>query len=392
MVTVKHKKNMDIVPKLRFHEFEKTWERKRVGEICDFIVPGRNKPTDFTGDIPWITTPDINHNTSINFSKNGLTISKEEAKRVGSKIVPINSIIISCVGELGLVAIAGKKIVINQQLHAFIPKEEINYRFLLYGLSVQKKYMDKVATKTAVPYMNKDNCNSIPITFPSLPEQKKIASFLSEVDRKIQQLTRKKKLLEQYKKGVMQKIFSQEIRFKNENRKDYPDWERVELGEILDYVQPTKYLVESTEYDDSYTTPVLTAGKTFILGYSDENRGIFTKGLPVIIFDDFTTAFKYVDFPFKAKSSAMKILKVKKNNVNFKFVYESMKGIRFPLGEHKRYWISEYQYMKINYPSVDEQKKISEFLSSVDNKIAIVNNHLNQTQKFKKGLLQQMFI
>ena len=190
----------------------------------------------------------------------------------------------------------------------------------------------------------------------------------------------------------MQKIFSREIRFRDENGNDFPDWDRVELGEIVDYEQPTKYLVESTEYDDNYYTPVLTAGKTFILGYSDEEYGIFKKDLPVIIFDDFTTAFKFVDFPFKAKSSAMKILKAKSDEVNIKFVYESMTRIRFPFGEHKRYWISEYRYNKIVYPSIDEQKKISDFLNAIDKKVNAVENQLAQTQQFKKGLLQQMFV
>ncbi|PTT16059.1 restriction endonuclease subunit S, partial [Flavobacterium sp. HMWF030] len=198
-VTLYNEKKTTLAPQLRFQEFDRDWEENKVGELCDSIVPGRNKPTNFEGNIPWITTPDIEHNAIINYSKKGLNVSREEAKKVGSKIVPVNSIIISCVGELGLSAIAGKEIIINQQLHAFIPKEKIEYRFLLYQLNLKKKYMDKVATKTAVPYMNKDNCNSIPISFPTFSEQKKIASFLCAVDEKIQQFSRKKELLEEYK-------------------------------------------------------------------------------------------------------------------------------------------------------------------------------------------------
>jgi type I restriction enzyme S subunit len=99
------------------------------------------------------------------------------------------------------------------------------------------------------------------------------------------------------------------------------EWEEKKLKDCLDYLQPTKYLVSSTTYDDKYKTPVLTAGKTFILGFTDETNGIFKDNLPVIIFDDFTTATKFVDFPFKAKSSAMKILlareKTNKNSVCF---------------------------------------------------------------------------
>ena len=192
-------------PELRFQLFTGDWKTEKAGEVCDFIVPGRNKPTDFEGDIPWITTPDIQQNSTVFFSKSNLHISREEAKRVGSKIVPKGSVIISCVGELGLVAISGKDMVINQQLHAFIPKPVLNYWFLAYSLGTQKRYMDRIATKTAVPYMNKTNCNSIPVISPTLPEQTKIAEFLTSIDKRIELLTAKKGKLTLYKKGVVAK-------------------------------------------------------------------------------------------------------------------------------------------------------------------------------------------
>lgn len=101
----------------------------------------------------------------------------------------------------------------------------------------------------------------------------------------------------------------------------HTEFDRIKLEDVLDYEQPTKYIVESENYDESYKTPVLTAGKSFILGYTNETKGIYTDNLPVIIFDDFTTATKYVDFPFKVKSSAMKILKEKKELANIKYLY-----------------------------------------------------------------------
>ena len=377
-------------PKIRFPIFNTQWEKKKVGELCDFIVPGRNKPTEFNGQIPWITTPDIEHNEIIYFSKKELAITKEEAKKVGSKIVPKNSIIISCVGELGVVAIAGVEMVLNQQLHAFLP-QKIEYRFLLYSLGNQKKYMEMVATKTAVPYMNKDNCNSIPIHFPSLAEQTKIAQFLTAVDEKIQALKKTKQLLQEYKKGVMQQIFSQELRFKDENGQYFPDWTKKKLGDCLDYIQPTKYLVASTEYDNKYKTPVLTAGKTFILGYTNETNGIFENGLPVIIFDDFTTATQFVDFPFKAKSSAMKIL-VSKENTNIRFMYEAMQIMEYEIGGHERHWISKFAHIEISLPCLSEQGQIADFLSSLDAKITHTTSLIKQTEVWKKGLLQGLFV
>lgn len=153
---------------------------------------------------------------------------------------------------------------------------------------------------------------------------------------------------------------------------DYSDnkWPMVKLSEILDYEQPTKYIVESVDYDDSYSTPVLTAGKTFILGYTNETNGIFKEDLPVIIFDDFTTSIKYVDFPFKVKSSAMKILKANKEKALIRYVYFAMQNIDFPFTEHKRYWISEYSKIEIPLPSLKEQakilKEIDGFVTKID--------------------------
>ena len=167
---------------------------------------------------------------------------------------------------------------------------------------------------------------------------------------------------------------------------------RGSLGEVLDYEQPTKYIVKSTEYDNAYKTPVLTAGKSFVLGYTNESEDIYSE-TPVIIFDDFTMANKFVDFSFKVKSSAMKILKPIDENINMIFVYKSMQMIKYPKGdEHKRFWISEYSKIKISYPSNKEQNKIASFLSSIDKKIDLVSNQLENTKVFKNGLLQQMFV
>jgi len=135
-------------------------------------------------------------------------------------------------------------------------------------------------------------------------------------------------------------------------------YEMVKLGDVLDYEQPAQYIVESENYNDSYKTPVLTAGKTFILGYTNEVNGIYSENLPVIIFDDFTTATKLVDFPFKVKSSAMKILKAKKEVANIKFLYYTMQKIDFNSSDHKRYWISQYSQIKIPLPPLSIQQEI----------------------------------
>ena len=144
-------------------------------------------------------------------------------------------------------------------------------------------------------------------------------------------------------------------------------WCVCKLEDIVDYEQPQRYIVESTSYNDTYKTPVLTAGKSFIIGYTNETAGIFNN-LPVIIFDDFTTDSKYVDFPFKVKSSAMKILHVK-NGVNVKYVYYFMSITRLVGKTHKRYWISEYSKLNIPLPPYNEQCRIVEAIENINRRI-----------------------
>ncbi|MGA2714873.1 MAG: restriction endonuclease subunit S [Bryobacteraceae bacterium] len=182
------------------------WEVKQIQEVCGFIVPGRNKPRVFDGCIPWITTPDLKDGGTVRESRSHLKVSLAEAKAVGSKVVPAGSVLMSCVGELGIVALAGCDMVINQQLHAFLPSTAVSAAFLLQALKTQKVYINSVATKTALPYLNKENCNSIPIPVPTMAEQKAIAGALSDVDALIdslEQLIAKKRDIRQ---GAMQEL------------------------------------------------------------------------------------------------------------------------------------------------------------------------------------------
>lgn len=183
------------------------------------------------------------------------------------------------------------------------------------------------------------------------------------------------KILSDWKKGIKSKskisLYVERSKIKQSGEyylsadryresKDYPSakWALVELGEVLDYKQPTDYIVESIDYSSEYSIPVLTAGKTFILGYTNEEMGVFRKDLPVIIFDDFTTATKFVDFPFKVKSSAMKILLAKKDKANIRYVYNAIQNIDFTPGEHKRHWISQFSKFKIPLPPLEVQEQI----------------------------------
>ena len=139
-----------------------------------------------------------------------------------------------------------------------------------------------------------------------------------------------------------------------------------ELWEVVDYEQPTKYIVSSKSYADSNEIPVLTAGQSFILGYTNEKDGIYhaSKNNPVIIFDDFTTSKQWVDFKFKVKSSAMKILKVHKA-IEIDYVAMFMSITRLIGDTHKRYWISEYSRLEIPIPPKAEQKRIIETVCEI---------------------------
>ena len=171
-------------------------------------------------------------------------------------------------------------------------------------------------------------------------------------------------------------------------------WTEYELGELLSYEQPTPYIVESTDYDDKYDIPVLTAGKSFLLGYTNEEYGIYDR-LPVIIFDDFTTASQYVNFKFKVKSSAMKILQPNTELVLPKFIYYRMQIIQFDHSTHKRYWIQQYSKIKVSVPPLDLQKqivkKIEEMLSQLDDGVETLNKTKEQLKVYCQAVLKEAF-
>lgn len=171
-------------------------------------------------------------------------------------------------------------------------------------------------------------------------------------------------------------------------------WKEYKLEELLSYEQPTPYIVESTDYDDNYKTPVLTAGKTFILGYTNETNGIYTD-LPVIIFDDFTTASRYVNFEFKVKSSAMKILTPNIELVLPKFIYYRMQIIQFDNSTHKRYWIQKYSKIKVKIPPLEDQHRIvtriEELFSQLDSGVETLKKTKEQLKVYRQAVYSEVF-
>ena len=380
------------VPALRFKQDDgrdfPDWEESKLGEISSFFSGGTPLTTNsdfYGGEIPFIKSGEISDNKTAQF------ITESGLKNSSAKMVLKGDLLYALYGATsGEVAISKIEGAINQAVLCI--RSKLNTYFLLSYFLFEKQNILQTYLQGGQGNLSAEIIKSLVVPVPSANEQTKIANFLTTVDEKISLLTQKYDLLTQYKKGVMQKIFSQELRFKDDDGRDFPEWEDEALENLLDYEQPTKYLVSSTEYSDDYNTPVLTAGKTFILGYTNETNGICEQDLPVIIFDDFTTAFKFVPFPFKAKSSAMKILR-KKAGVNISYIYSAMQLIDFPSGdEHKRYWISEYSKVTIPLPCQKEQTKIANFLTAIDDKITATQAQLHAVKQYKQGLLQQMFV
>lgn len=151
--------------------------------VTDCMVPGRDKPKSFTGEIPWITINDLNVNGYTNKSKLGLGLTIDEVKEVNRKCVPQGSVLMSCVGNLGLCSIASVDVVINQQLHSYQCNEFINNLYLMYYLSFKNTYMNKIASSTTVLYMNKNACNNIPVLLPPIDLQISFAKYLNQINK-----------------------------------------------------------------------------------------------------------------------------------------------------------------------------------------------------------------
>lgn len=172
------------------------------------------------------------------------------------------------------------------------------------------------------------------------------------------------------------------------------EWENKKLGEIFLYEQPNKYIVSIANYSDDYKIPVLTAGQSFILGYTNEGYGIknASKDFPVIIFDDFTTSSHYVDFPFKVKSSAMKILTTDNKKYSFYYLYTVLKNINYKPICHERQWISIFSNFNILIPKLkEEQKLIGQYFSNIDNLIKLQQQKYEKLLNLKKSLLYKLF-
>lgn len=236
--------------------------------------------------------------------------------------------------------------------------------------------------------ISKKSLIKLKLSLPKLEEQDKISRIFNQIELLLTLYEKKKQLLTQVKQGIVNFLITKngqkpQLRFIGFNN----NWESKSFEKLLNYEQPTKYIVKKTDYI-SQGTPVLTANKSFILGYTNENN--VYQNIPAIIFDDFTLESKYVDFPFMIKSSAIKILTSK--NSNLFFIYQLLNNQRFVQEGHSRHYISVVQKKKVLVPFIQEQNKIGNLIKQLKNNIEQNSNTITLLKRLKEFLLQNMFL
>lgn len=348
-----------------------------------FSARPRNDPKYYGGETPFVQTGDVaSANTYLCESSQSLN----DLGVAVSKVFPAGSIFITIAANIGETAITTFAAACPDSVVAIRPHpEKADVFWLKMYIETLRDGLDDKATKNAQKNINLQVLKPLRILVPPYVEQQKIAKILSTWDESIATTEQLLANSEQQKKALMQQLLTGKRRLSGFSG----DWRKVELGEMLDYRQPTPFLVKSTKYSDDNLTPVLTAGKSFILGYTDENSGIFHDGLPVIIFDDFTTASRFVDFPFKVKSSAIKILNVQPG-FSIKYVFEAMQMIRYSVGGHQRHWISIFSNLVVPVPLLEEQEAIASVLSAADSEIESLKKNIERFNSEKKALMQQL--
>ncbi|MPW75111.1 type I restriction endonuclease subunit S [Moraxella catarrhalis] len=355
-------------------------EWRALGEVAKKISSGGTPKTGIpeyyhNGEIPWLRTQEVNFN---DIYETGVKITEQGVKNSSAKWIPANCVIMAMYGAtVGRVGINKIPMTTNQACANIEVNEEIaEYRYVYYCLANQYEYIKSLGTGSQTN-INAQIVRNLKIPIPPLSIQSQIVQILDAFtelnDQLTTELSMRQKQYQYYRDFLLSEHELAKVGF---------EWKS--LGEVANYEQPTKYLVKSKDYDDDFKTPVLTAGKTFILGYTNETNGIYQASKnPVIIFDDFTTANKWVDFDFKAKSSAMKMISsVDENQFLLKYIYYWLNTLPSGLvdGDHKRQWISNFANKKIPIPPLSVQSQI----------VAILDTFDTLTQPISEGLPKEI--
>ena len=363
------------VPKIRFKGFTDVWEQRKLGELYNFRYG------------------DGNHNPSNGgkydvYGANGIIGGYD-------KFNSEDSIIIGHMGEYaGSVLWAeGKHFVTYNGTITRPKRNNIDDKFGYYML--YRKELNKICGGSGLPFLSYQELNKVEVNYSkNKDEQIKISKLLTDLDNLITLHQRKCDTLVNVKKSLLEKMFPKnssnipEIRFKG-----FTDvWEQRKFENIFNYERPDKYIVNSTEYLEFGPTPVLTANKAFILGYTVE-KNKYVNSHESIIFDDFTLDTKFVDFPYMVKSSAIKILTLKdekKDNIRFNF--ELLSNHRFNMLGHARHYISVVRPEEVFTTNKQEQNKIGDLFTNLDNLITLHQRKLEKLNNIKKSMLDKMFV
>ena len=399
---------MSNVPKLRFDGFSEDWIDRRLGNIASFFSGGTPTSTDksyYSGTIPFIGSGKINA-VAVN-----QYITEEALQNSSAKLVAVGDLLYALYGATsGQVAISKINGAINQAVLCIRSNE--NKYFLKTWLEHHKERILATYLQGGQGNLSAQIVKLLKLKLPTLPEQQKIAAFLTAVDTKIEQLTQKEALLKQYKKGVMQKIFSQEIRFKADDGEEFPEWEMRPLGSVF------KEVTERVGAQDIETYSI-SAGKGFVsqkekfgrdisgqqnekytvlrphqFSYNKGNSKTYTYGCvypntlghPIALPNVFIS-FELID----SKYSVAFFAKLFENHYldrSLRRIISSSARMDGLLNVNK----ADFFRIGLPVPSHEEQQKAGEFLSELDVKLVLLQQELDAAKTFKKGLLQQMFV
>lgn len=387
-------------PTLRFPEFKEEWELKKLGKIAKVSsggTPSRAQSNYWNGNIPWVSTTLIDFNTILESNE---FITNDGLTNSSAKLFPKGTLLMAMYGQgktRGKVAILGIEATTNQACGAIVPNnDKLNELFLFQNLAGRYDEIRDLSNQGGQENLSGEIIKNILITLPTLPEQQKIATFLTTVDEKLQALKQKKSLLEQYKKGVMQQIFSQELRFKDDNGNEFPDWEEKKVKDIFVVTRGnvlSMTLVSENQNNNNYY-PVYSSQtkKNGLSGYYN-----------TFLFEDCITwttdgaGAGDVNFR-KGKfycTNVCGVLKSDKGYANV-FVAEILNSISRKYVSYvgnPKLMNNVMAEISISIPtSIEEQTKIATFLSTIDEKINQCHAQITNTEVWKRGLLQGMFI
>ena len=377
---------MRKVPKLRFKEFSDEWEEKKLGEISEIIMG--QSPDSKNYNEKNIGLPLIQGNADC---KNRKVYPRLYTSEITKESIP-NDIIMTVRAPVGAIAFSNIHSCIGRGVCAIRNTNNFIYHYLI-KLENSWEKISQGSTFTAV---NSNDIKKLQLILPNIQEQEKIANFLSSVDKKISLTEEKLELFREYKKGVMQKIFSQELRFKDNNGNDYPEWEEKKLGEISEISAggdiDKKNFLEKQNKEFIYPVYANTLEKKGLYGYSNIYK-ISGESITVTARGNIGIANyrKENYFPI------VRLLVIKMNEIKYSLKYftyfiNTIKIIKEVTGV-PQLTAPQLREYKVFFPtSLEEQQKIADFLSSIDSKIESIEKELEGLKEFKKGLLQQMFV